>query len=102
MTTTLRPIERRVLQLCADGIHQREIARRFRRSPAFIGRVIEFSSLAGRQHSAPHEHLRPLERRVLAWRAGGAAYSEIAPRFARSPEFIERVEAMAELKLARR
>ena len=49
----------------------------------------------------PSERLRPLERRILAWRHQGADYSEIAPRFARSPEFIERVEAMAHLKLSR-
>ncbi len=100
--TSLRPLERCVLRLRDEGIDQREIARRFCRSPAFIGRVIEFTSLPGRTNAGRNENLRPLERRILAWRRDGADYSEIAPRFARSPEFVERVESMARLKLSRR
>jgi hypothetical protein len=41
--------------------------------------------------------LRPLERRVLRWREDGASFDEIAARFRRSPEFIERVVDMARL-----
>jgi DNA-binding CsgD family transcriptional regulator len=43
--------------------------------------------------------LRPLERRVLRWRSAGALYSEIGPRFRRSPGFVQRVEELARYKL---
>ena len=36
---------------------------------------------------------------VLQWRQEGAGYDELAPRFRRSPEFLERVEALAVYKL---
>ena len=98
--SALRPIERRVLQMRDEGVAEREIARRFGRSPAFIGRVIQFTSLDGRTSPAATETLRPLERRVLAWRHGGAGYEDIAPRFARSADFIRRVESMAHYKLS--
>jgi hypothetical protein len=40
---------------------------------------------------------RPLERRVLSWLESGQDPREIAARFRRSPEFIERVVDMARL-----
>lgn len=46
--------------------------------------------------------LRPIERCILSWRAKGASYDEIAPRLARSPGFIARVEELAQYKLADR
>ncbi len=98
----LRPLERRVLQMRDEGVAEHEIARRFRRSPAFIGRVIHFTSLDGRTSPTVNQSLRPLERRVLAWRRDGAAYEDIAPRFTRSADFIQRVESMAHYKLAGR
>jgi hypothetical protein len=45
--------------------------------------------------------LRPLERRILAWREAGAGYAEIGARFRRSPQFVRRVEDLARAKLAR-
>lgn len=99
---TLRPIERRVLRLAQEGVDHREIARRFRRSPDFIGRVIGFARLPGRDPSRGSEVLRPVERRILDWRQQGADYSEIAPRFGRSPDFVERVERLAQYKLSLR
>jgi hypothetical protein len=96
----LRPIERRVLRLSDEGIDHREIARRFRRSPDFIARVIDFARLPGRGPSGGNEVLRPVERRILGWRQQGADYSDIGPRFGRSPAFVERVERLAHYKLS--
>jgi hypothetical protein len=46
--------------------------------------------------------LRPVERRILRWRDRGANHADIAPRFHRSPEFVEQVENLARYKFARK
>jgi hypothetical protein len=98
----LRPLERRIRRLNREGIPDTEIGRRFRRSPDFVRRVMALSELEGRgARSAAAPALRPLERRVLRWRDEGADAAEIAPRFHRSPEFIQRVEGFARHKLSR-
>jgi DNA-binding CsgD family transcriptional regulator len=100
----LRPIERRVLRLVDEGVTEVEIARRFRRSPQMIRRIIAMTRLprAMGAQVLQGKGLRPLERRVLRWRDRGAAYTEIAPRFRRSPAFVERVEVLARYKLEQR
>ena len=95
----LRPIERRVLQLEALGVERAEIARRFQRSPEFIGRLVDLARLPLRNAPEHDGQLRPLERRILAWREQGADYEEIGPRFRRSPDFVRRVEDIANYKL---
>ena len=100
--TALRPIERRVLFLEESGLDRTEIALRFRRSPEFIGRIVELARLPDRRPVADQAPLRPLERRILAWREQGVDYSDIAPRFRRSPDFVARVERFANYKLALR
>ncbi len=101
--THLRPLERRVRRLVYAGVDPAEVAWRFRRSPRSVNQILEIGSL--RQPGAtppalPHT-LRPLERRVLAWRESGASYAEIGARFRRSPGFIRQVEELARGKLAR-
>jgi hypothetical protein len=99
----LRPLERRVLHLIGDGVDDVEVARRFRRSPDMIRRVVTLARLP-RSEAAPTPRadvLRPLERRVLRWRDAGADYTEIGPRFRRSADFVQRVEDLARYKLAR-
>jgi DNA-binding CsgD family transcriptional regulator len=98
----LRPLERRIRRLVGEGVSTGDIAQRFRRSPDFVRRVIVLSELPNRmaavRTAAP---LRPLERRILRWRDEGADHAEIAPRFHRSPQFVERVEDLARYKLGR-
>ncbi len=96
----LRPLERRVLRLVDEGLDEAEIARRFHRSPEWVARVRALSTIP----RPPGNHLRgdvlrPLERRVLRWRASGAEYEDLSPRFRRSPDFIRRVEALARYRL---
>src|SRR5205807_507005 len=99
----LRPIERRVLALQAEGVTREEIARRFRRSPEFIDRVVEMAHLPrhpGRPSTEPRRHaLRPLERCILRWRGEGASFDALAPRFKRSPAHLRRVAGLASYKL---
>jgi len=98
----LRPFERRVLRLSRSGIDNAEIARRFRRSPEFVERVIDLTRVPRHRASVePTQHsLRPLERRVLKWRDGGTSTDDIAARFRRSPRHVEQVERLARYKLA--
>lgn len=96
----LRPVERRVLRLFESGLDDEEIGRRFRRSPEWVGRVRALAAL----HPSDAVHargdvLRPLERRVLRWRGQGISHDDLAPRFRRSPEFLERVESLARYRL---
>jgi DNA-binding CsgD family transcriptional regulator len=99
----LRPIERRVLQLIDDGYDDGEIGRRFRRSPAMIRRIVGLTDIprSKKDNDTRTAALRPLEQRVLRWRDAGSDYAEIARRFGRSPQHMERVEALARYKLER-
>jgi IS30 family transposase len=98
----LRPVERRIRSLVEHDVPVGDIAQRFRRSPEFIHRVIEWSELSNRTRQMPSSaRLRPLERRILRWRDEGASHAEIGPRFNRSPGFVERVESLARYKLTR-
>ena len=97
----LRPIERRVLALKEAGVPDNEIAHRFRRGRRFMDQVEELAHLDGRdakQRRRPGA-LRPVERRILAWRDRGMSSEEIAGRFRRSPDFVARVERIARYKL---
>jgi hypothetical protein len=101
VTGEMRPIERRVRRLVEAGLDPTEIAWRFRRSPRFIQQVIDCSERPRSHRVLPDPSvLRPLERRILAWRATGASYAEIAARFRRSPGFIRRVEVLARQRAA--
>lgn len=99
----LRPLERRVVRLVEQGVGTTEIARRFRRSPEMIDRIVGMVALPGRvgHGLVGGQLLRPLERRVLRWRQQGAGYEEIGSRFRRSPEDVARVEKLAQHKLDR-
>ena len=99
----LRPLERRVRRLVAAGVDPAEVAWRFRRSPRSVHQILKLASRPPRGVRPPAnaQVLRPLERRILAWREAGASYAEIGARFRRSPRFIHRVEDLARAKLAR-
>jgi DNA-binding CsgD family transcriptional regulator len=97
--TGFTPMERRMVRLANGGVDTTEIARRFRRSPGFVERVLALARVPrrGDGHRAAGG-LRPLERRVLKWREGGASPSDIAPRFRRNARTIEQIERMARYK----
>ena len=98
----LRPIERVVRRLVEDGVDPAEVAWRLRRSPRSVKQILEVSTRVRtvvRPPVPPPQALRPIERRILAWRAQGASYAEIAARFRRSPDFIRRVEGITRAKV---
>ena len=96
----LRPVERRVLRLSESGLDDVEIGRRFHRSPEWVGRVRALSALRTPDGALRQgDVLRPLERRLLRWRAQDVSYEALAPRFGRSASFLERVERLAHYKL---
>ena len=98
---TLRPVERCVLRLVADGVDHTEIARRFRRRPEFVDRVIAYAGMPRHSVQPAGAALRPVERRILKWRASGAEHADIGRRFHRSAGHIRRIEQLAAYKLAR-
>lgn len=97
----LRPLERRMSKLAADGVVPAEIGRRFNRSERYVERVLELASLPERHASHAAVGLRPLERRLVRWRDQGVSALELADRFRRGPEHIERVLALADYKRQR-
>jgi hypothetical protein len=97
---SLRPLERCVLRLVANGVDHVEIARRFRRQPAFVDRVIAYTQMPRTGVQPVADVLRPVERRILKWRARGAGHADIGRRFHRSAGHIQRIEQLADYKLA--
>jgi len=95
----LRPLERRVRHLADEGVDDAEIGRRFRRSPEWAGRVRVLIEVPRNGTRLQGDVLRPLERRVLRWRADGAEFDQLSTRFHRSAEFLRQVEALAHYKL---
>jgi len=91
-------LERRVSRLASAGVATGEIGLRFHRSRDFIERVLVLSQLPGRRAPQEQPGLRPLERRLLRWRDEGAKPQELAHRFQRGPEHIDRVLALADYK----
>ena len=98
---SLRPVERCVLRLVANGVDHIEIARRFRRRPGFVDRVIAYAGMPRNVVEPAAPGLRPVERRILKWRANGAEHAEIGRRFHRSAGHIRRIEQLATYKLSR-
>jgi len=99
MADGFTPMERRMVRMARNGVDQSEIAHRFRKSPGFVRRVMALAEVprsgAGQRRDGD---LRPLERRVLKWRAGGASLADVASRFRRSPRSIEQIERLANYK----
>ncbi len=97
----LRPVERAVRKLADVGMADTEIAWRFRRTPAYVARVLELAELK-RDHrrtaAAPSAELRPIERHILRARESGTGPAEIAARLRRTPSYVLRVERFANFK----
>ena len=99
----LRPIERRITSLAADGLTPAETGERFHRSGRYVEQVLRLAEIPDRdaRPQVGATALRPLERRLLRWRDEGADPANLAEMFRRSPEHIERVLALADYKRRR-
>ena len=93
----LRPLERRILAMRDEGTDVTEIARRTRRSPEHVERIITWTSVP-RTRSPHATAAEAMERRVLKFRENGMSHEQIADRFRRGPRFIRQVEALAHLR----
>lgn len=127
----MRPLERRILSMVEAGTDFAEIARKFRRSPEFISRVVEIARLphsdaagpststgddeavpgeaGGAEHGAApgssgagRHPLRPIERLVLKSQAAGVPMDLMARQFKRSTAHLERIADLATYKLGNR
>jgi DNA-binding CsgD family transcriptional regulator len=94
---SLRPIERRVLDMHREGVVVDEIATRFKKSPEFVQRLITWTEIP-RAGSTADRDLTPLERRVLDMRAEGESHGEIASKFRKGEAYIRQVEGLAHFK----
>jgi len=97
MTEMLRPVERRILMMRDEGVAIEEIARRIRRSPALVARMIEWTEIP-RSGFPVKRKPRAIEQRVLSLRASGESYEQIGQRFNRGARFIRQVEGLAHFR----
>ncbi len=94
----LRPIERRILLMRSHGLPVDEIARRVRRSPDHVERMIAWASLP-RSKRSDGLAARAIQHRVLALRFAGESHEQIGARFRRSARHIRQVEGLAHYRL---
>jgi hypothetical protein len=85
--------------LAEQGVDDAEIGQRFRHSPEWAARVRALAQVPRTRSPVHGDVLRPIERRVLRWRADGVDYDTMAPRFRRTPRYIRQVETLALYKL---
>ena len=97
-TTLLRPIERRILSMRAEGLAVDEIAGRLKRSPAHIERMIRWTDTP--RSGDPYKYSAALETRVLDLRREGLDHEEIGRRFKRGAANIRQIEALAHYRRA--
>ena len=98
---SLRPIERRMLDLHDEGLLIDDIAARFNRSPESVERILVWTDIP-RNGDKGDRDLRPIERRVLDLRADGETHAEIADKFRKTERFIRQVEGLAHFKEGQR
>jgi transcriptional regulator len=91
--THLRPVERRILAMQAEGQSVEDIAARLRKSPRHVERMIEWTDVP--RTGRPSRFARALEARILAMREEGHDHDEIGRRFRRSAANIRQIEALA-------
>lgn len=90
----LRPIERRVLSMAAEGVEIDEIAKRIRKTPDRVESIIAWTDIP-RTRPVPRRSPTPVESRVLALIAEGESHERIGDRLHRSTQYVRQVEGLA-------
>lgn len=90
----LRPMERCVLNMAAEGVGITEIAKRIRKTPDRVESIIAWTDIP-RSRPAVRRSPSPVEARVLALLAGGETHEQIGRRFHRSARYVRQVEGLA-------
>ena len=98
---SLRPIERRMLDLHEEGLLIDDIAARFNRSPESVERILVWTDIP-RNGETDARDLRPIERRILDLRAAGDSHARIAEKFRKTERYIRQVEGLAHFKEGQR
>ena len=89
----LRPLERCILKLTAQGVEVDEIARRVRKSPERVERIIDWTDIP-RSRPPARRSPSPIENRVMALLGEGESHDEVGRRFGRSAAFVRQVEGL--------
>ncbi len=90
----LRPLERRVLSMAADGVEIDEIARRICKTPDRVESIIAWTDIP-RTRPVTRRSPTAVESRVLALLADGESHERIGRRFHRSARYVRQVEGLA-------
>lgn len=90
----LRPLERRVLSMAAEGVEIDEIAKRIRKRPDRVESIIAWTDIP-RTRPAIRRSPTPVESRVLALLAEGESHERIGRRLRRSAQYVKQVEGLA-------
>jgi DNA-binding NarL/FixJ family response regulator len=95
----LRPLERRVLSMAAEGLEIDEIATRIRKTPTRVESIIAWTDIP-RTRPAVRRSPTPVESRVLALLAEGESHERIGRRLRRSAGYVRQVEGLAHYRRA--
>lgn len=90
----LRPLERRVLSMVAEGVEIDEIAKRIRKTPSRVESIITWTDIP-RSRPAQRRSPSPVESRVLRLLAEGESHERIGGRLHRSAAYVRQVEGLA-------
>jgi DNA-binding CsgD family transcriptional regulator len=90
----LRPLERRVLSMEAEGVEISEIAKRIRKTPDRVKSIIAWSDIP-RTRESTRRSPSPVESRVLLLLARGESHERIGRRLHRSAQYVRQVEGLA-------
>jgi len=93
----LRPVEKRLVAMKADGLTTNQIADRLNKSPTHVARMLRWVEIP-RERPAPRRYAAALEARVADMRARGMSHEEIGHTLHRSSRFSERIEHLASLR----
>lgn len=101
--SALRPIERVVMRMHAEGLSPANIGKKVGKKPGTVNRIVLMVGFKEDGLSTPtpnDDPLRPVERVVMKLRSQGETYSQIGNRLALSGRRVQFIERLAQFKLS--